>query len=549
MKPGIITVSLLLVILVSFFLYLFSLNNPVTYQEAKESYTTYSILKTGRDTNNELSLLFFKTDNNYISPIPVYLRLPTISLFGLTNPAVRIPNALIFLGLLTSFYFLSQYFFKNTTKGLISTAIFSLSPYLVQTALFDLEILSSLFFLSLGFNLYLRNKLKLSFLSLLFSAISSITAIPIILALTYKKSTKKITLAVTVLLLVLIFASFKFFPDYGNHLKRSSILNSLLPSSFSYIIERRLSIGMTHDSPLYTKEFNFNRLAFNKYFFELNQFTNALILPFNLERLTSPIQSAIILNNEWTSQNSLIKFFIWEIPLIPISAILFFKTLDKPFKSFVIGALISSIIFPQKGLSFFLLITPILYTLLIFYLKEIVWVKYTKPLIFSCTSIIIFFSLLSFYDQLLFHYPSWLNENDLRQYQIWQYVTDGDLKNGHVIVTDRLGEPVFYYAFYKKLDPTAFQNTKRGGVVDSGIKRVDSVGNVRFGSFKYYEAPRLKNELWIGLGGEFAGVSKDQSKINEVPDGQILKRITGVKQDNKFLGTELWFVRTKFDEK
>ncbi len=40
--------------------------------------------------------------------------------------------------------------------------------------------------------------------------------------------------------------------------------------------------------------------------------------------------------------------------------------------------------------------------------------------------------------------------------------------------------------------------------------------------------------------------NKDFGKITDVADGEIFKRIKNVRQENKFIGDELWFVKTTF---
>jgi len=48
------------------------------------------------------------------------------------------------------------------------------------------------------------------------------------------------------------------------------------------------------------------------------------------------------------------------------------------------------------------------------------------------------------------------------------------------------------------------------------------------------------------MAGEFVGENRDFGKITNVVDGEIFERIEGVKQENKFIGNELWFVKTMF---
>ncbi len=185
-------------------------------------------------------------------------------------------------------------------------------------------------------------------------------------------------------------------------------------------------------------------------------------------------------------------------------------------------------------------------TVFVFQLKKILKPSYFKAAILLI-SVLLFFSYTSFLDLLWFHEYSWSKEQDLRQYQIWDTLTTRDLEEDKIIVTDRLGEPVNHFLYYEKVDPAFYQEQRKLGVITSaGIRRVEKVGNVEFKSFKYFESPRGPNEYWVGMAGEFVGENRDFGEITNVIDGEIFKRIKGVKQENRFIGDELWFVKTMF---
>ena len=159
--------------------------------------------------------------------------------------------------------------------------------------------------------------------------------------------------------------------------------------------------------------------------------------------------------------------------------------------------------------------------------------------------ILITLSQANFFDSLYFRQKQWLPQNDLRHYQIWNTLTDENLKKGKVVVTDRLGEPIYYFLAYESFDPSSYlEDRKLGIVTPSGIQRVEGVANLEFRAFKYYEDARGSDEIWIGMAGEFVGENRNYSQINDVYDGVIYKKIKEVKQVNKFIGSELWFVKT-----
>jgi hypothetical protein len=154
-----------------------------------------------------------------------------------------------------------------------------------------------------------------------------------------------------------------------------------------------------------------------------------------------------------------------------------------------------------------------------------------KWLIYFIAFAFLTISTLILLDLIKNHYEDWISDNDLHQSQIWENIDSNDLKNDKVFVTDRMGEPVFYFLFYEKIDPKYFiENRVVGPILNGQIQRIDSVGNVTFES------------------GEFVGQNLDYSNINNIANGQIIKKITGVNSESKkFFGDEIWFVKTSVE--
>lgn len=540
-----------LVIGLVFLLFLFFRINtdfPITLDEAKEGYTAYSILKTGRDTNGDLPGLFFRSNNNYLSSLGVYFRVPTIYLFGLTEAGVRLPS--VVFGLITIYFFwlVSREVFRNKNKALVATLLLLVSPLFVQINIFDLGLTSAILFVLSAFYFLIRKKRGLFFVSCSMAILSSLSTIPIILALIFfdasQKGGVKAVLVKVLLILVLALLAFKTNQGLANYLVRNTIIKDLHPSSYTYLIDKKLSFGKILSSPLITEKLNFNRIAHNKAFYGARELFKSLILPFDFERISSSFQSKTILEKERIDSTPLPKFMFWEIPMVFMGLFLLFKKKDLRLVIFATGALASLLLFKEKALIFVLPLVIFAETAFIFFLKDKVKPTYLRASILIIALVMVF-SYLSFFDLLWFHQDLWFSEDDLRQWQIWRSLTDEDLKRGKIVITDRLGEPVDYFLFYKKVDPDYYLEQRKLGVItDSGIQRIEKVGNIEFGSFKYFEAPREPDQIWIGMAGEFVGKNKDFSEIVNVPDGKIIKKIYGVKQKDRFLGDELWFVKT-----
>lgn len=543
-------ILVILLILFSVFVRLIKLDFPITYLEAKESVTAYSILKTGKDTNGEEPALVFATDNKFIPSIPVFIKVPFIHFFGLNDYGVRIPSVLALVPLLISLFLLLKKFKLNTFSSGVLTLIFSFMPFVFFSSVFNISFTLGLAFVILSFLFAVDNKKVAFLICSLMGVLSSFITVPFILFFAafffWQKDKQRFTpFAVA---LGFIFLIFLLYPGLLKSVIGESTLINALPSNYSYQIERRLSIGYVNDSLLSTEQFNFNRITFNKYFFFLNQFLKSIIIPFNFELLSSPLQGSIVLGFQNLYDNALPKLFFWEIPLIFIGMVLFFRGLEKALKLYLVSGVVAMGLFGYLAVFFLIPIFLIIYAKVFEKLLPIIKNSITNKALTFIAGLLIIFSLVSFYDFFFFHNLHWFNKKDLYQSYIWDYVLENDLANKNIYLTDRLNESYFYYLYYEKIDPRfAQQNTKKGGVLDNGIKRVDQIGRVHSGSFKYYEAPRAKDQIWIGLPGEFAGISKEFEKITEVPDGVIDKKIKGIDQEDKFLGNQLWFIRTVYE--
>lgn len=526
----------------------FNIDFPVTLDEAKESYTAYSILKTWRDTNGDVPGIFFRGDNNYLSSLGVYLRIPTIAVFGLTNLGVRIPS--LFLGFISVcvFYLLSRYFLKDRSRVFFATFLFLASPFFIQINIFDLGATLGLLFALLSLYFFVTENFRflvvVSFLAIL-SSFSTLPFVFVILSFyAFKKGKIRLLLPTILGMVFILVLILKLNQGLSDFLIRKTVIKDILPESYSYIIDKSLSFGLTMSSPLVTERFNFNRIAHNKLFYGIRELFKSLVKPFDYELLTSSFQSQTILAKERLKPKVLPKFFFWEIPFVFIGFILLIRKKNFAVSALVSGSLLSVLMFRERALWLLLPIIIFSETILIFYLKKVL-----NPIYFKGTllviAVLIIWSLISFLDLFWNHKFLWFNEQDLRQYQIWTTISDEDLRKNRIIVTDRLGEPINYFLFYEKIEPNFYQNKKKLGVITSaGVQRIERVGNVEFRSFKYLELSKGENEIWIGMAGEFVGENKDFEKITDIADGEIFKRIKNVRQQNKFIGDELWFVRT-----
>jgi hypothetical protein len=534
-------------ILLLFFLTRINLEFPISLEEARESYTSYSLIEIGNDSNGGPPGLFFRADNNYLPTLPVYLRTIPIHFFGLGSLGVRIFG--VFFGLLGVFVFykLSRLLFSKA-HSLTATLMLAASPFFVQLNIFNLGQTLSLVFFVVGLFFYFKKNTIFFLVFLLLSTLSSFWAIPACLIIgvyyLFKVKGAKVSLYFLMGLVVVLGIILATCPELGKYLLRESLVQDLKPASFTYEIDKRLSFGKIISSPLITEGFNFNRIAFNKVYFGITEFFKSLVKPFDYEYLTSSFQTQTILARERLDSVALPRIFFWEVPLILFGAILYLRSKDRKLIIIPMSIFASLLIFKDKALYLFIPVIVWLSALSLVYL-----VDNRKKILNKSILFVILLLLLGSYSDLISRLKDekldWIDPNSLSQYRIWNLLGDIDLSGKSVIVTDRLGEPAFYYLYYNKIEPEYFQKNKTlSHVPVNGTIRILKVGAVEFRSFKYSEEAKSKDKIWVGLPGEFLGEKESFKEIKGVPGGQIVDRVPAVRQTNKLFGDEVWIVKT-----
>src|SRR3989344_2982193 len=93
--------------------YLSRLPFGITIDEAGQGYSAYSILKTGRDEWGDFLPLNPRGFGDYKPPVMMYLLVPSIALFGLSEFAIRLPSAAAGVLTVLIIYFLVRDLFKS----------------------------------------------------------------------------------------------------------------------------------------------------------------------------------------------------------------------------------------------------------------------------------------------------------------------------------------------------------------------------------------------------------------------------------------------------
>ncbi len=144
---------LILIVALGFFLRTINLNiSPAGFNadEAALGYNAYSIIKTGKDEWGQNFPVVFKSFSDYKPGLYVYLAIPFVALFGLTELAVRFPSILLGTASVFLIYLLSKKIFKNEIAALSTGFLLAISPWHIHFSRGAWESNVATFFILLG---------------------------------------------------------------------------------------------------------------------------------------------------------------------------------------------------------------------------------------------------------------------------------------------------------------------------------------------------------------------------------------------------------------
>lgn len=136
-------------------------------------WNAYNILKLGTDEYGTPFPLQFRSFNDYKAPIPVYLLVPFIKIFGFNTFAIRLPIVLASTISIFITYLLARVFFRPKVSLLVSFLL-AVSPWHVHLSRGFFESTLSLLWFILGVYFFVRNSfgLKQILLSMAFFALT-----------------------------------------------------------------------------------------------------------------------------------------------------------------------------------------------------------------------------------------------------------------------------------------------------------------------------------------------------------------------------------------
>lgn len=546
----------ILAIVVGAFLRLWMLNsvpNGLTWDEAAIGYNAFSILKTGKDEFGKFLPIIFKSFGDYKPGAYIYLTVPSVAVFGLSEFAVRFPSALAGIIAIFGVYLLTKEIFsesKDLTPSIkllgfefflwdFTALALAVSPWHIHFSrgAWEVNVFSTLtIFAVYSFLRFLKNKSSL-YPSLLFACLSLAMyqaaklltpLIFIFLIVLYWKdfwhqfSTYLKPKPIIYLLPFVIFGLFIFFGSLfgsaGNRLSTLSIFNYKpgISEDTKKTDNNSPLIGYFHNQPEFTAELVASRYLYNfspeVLFYEGPVITDRGHIPslgvLNPLEVVWLLLGAMYLMKLFPGKSSLLILGLLLIAPIPASLTLAeFSTVRSLFLTIPLAII--------SGLG-------------MFYLFE------KSKSIFIGLAFIYGFLAIYVFDVYFFHsQTAYAVEFNYGYKQAVQIIKDNPTKK--VVFTDVYGQPYIYYLFYTAYDPATYQ--KNNDFISGGLDvgRVGRVGNVEFHQFSSADIMTQKDTLFIGSEGninnqfDITGPNVDLFDQIETPDHKIIFRIIKTK--------------------
>ncbi|MFZ5932590.1 MAG: phospholipid carrier-dependent glycosyltransferase [Patescibacteria group bacterium] len=316
---------LVLIVLLGGFLRIYNLSGSppsLNWDEAAWGYNAYSISETLRDEYGQVLPVFTRSFDEYKSTLPLYLMIPSIKIFGLNELGVRFPSAFVGTLAIILIFLLTRQIFRDERMALISSFVFAIEPWAVHLSRVYYDANEALFFLLLGFLLFLCSQKKhyllvfstLSFMLSMYTYNANKLLIPlfltslVVLSLRDLKQYPRRVLGISLSLLVLFLLTFVVLAFAGQALARVESTNIFIfwPKTqvLQSLIEGHPLSGLT-DFFLHNQFFYFIWEVVGRYF--------AYLSPHNLFLREPQEPSTIVVDNSIFHP---LEFTPWIVGLI-----------------------------------------------------------------------------------------------------------------------------------------------------------------------------------------------------------------------------------------
>lgn len=448
----------------------------IYWDEASSTYNAYSIAETGKDEfGNNLPLLF-RAFNDYKTPANIYLTAISVKLFGLNEFSARFSSALLgTLTILATFLLIKELIRRKLFEvepeyiALLTALLVAISPVHIQFSRTGFEANSGLFFVVFGGFLFFKfiNSKKYKFLvsSLAVYAISIyfyrsiwiftplfLTSIFLIYRKTLfaKENLKKTILSIVIFaLIVLPFVPKMLSPEGQVRVTQTGVVNNSDNEIYKAILEMEKS-----NSPI-------AKLIYNRRIVYVDQSVKGYLAHFSPKFL--------FLEGDGNLRHGVPGvgiFYIWGILFIILGIFALTKLERKKALGILAWILIAPIpaafSVPAPHALRSLSMIPMLQLLIAlgaFWVIFKVGEKYRAALSAIIIGICLFFVI----NYLSIYFGGYGNKSSSDwadgYKQLTTYVFENENKYDKILISGHYWQPYVYFLFYKKYDPSMFQNS------------------------------------------------------------------------------------------
>lgn len=536
-------IFLSLIFLLALFLRIYGLSKfpcGFTPDEAAQGYTAYSLLKTGKDEWGVRLPLNPRSFGDYKAPLYTYLTIISIFVFGLSEFAVRFPNA--FLNSLTVIvvYFLVKKLFQKRSGdqklsqilALTASLLLAINPWHISLSRGAFEANLSSFFLPLGVWLFLEGLSFPPFLilsSLAFSlnlftyhSAKMITPLVIFFLLIWKAKVvwqivkqKRVIAGVATLffLLSLSFTALGFLFGAGTRVKDIGIFSG----GGQAVAERRYFAVLSGLPGIVSRIFN------NKVLFASEEFVNhyfSYISPYFLfvqgaKEATYGMVPEVGLLYLWEAVFIFYSFYLAIKEKNPSLIFLFFWVLAAP----VPASLSRGVGFHANRLAVMMPAIQIIsaYGLVRLFnrLKETALAK-----IFATVLILLFLFSFSHFLEIYFYQAPKINAPEMFYgwRDVGQFLRENENRYQTIVFSKSLSEPQAYLMFYLQMDPVFVQTqTKEWRDYErKGFLFVNQLPEYNLGKFVFrnfhFPEDQKSGVLFVGKEEDFGKIKGKKEK-------------------------------------
>lgn len=493
---------LLLIIALAFLLRLFKLgvNPPALYwDEASLGYNAYTIATSGKDEHGEfLPSARFMAFGDYKPPGYIYATVPSIWLFGLNEFSVRLPSMLAGLLMVVLTYFLTKELFGKSKVALLASFLLSVSAWAIHFSRAAFEANLAAFFNLAGIYFFLLSRRKKwnLMVSAVFFVLSFYTfnanriIAPLLLAslcfIDFRRIisiSRKWIITAIIISIILLLPSISYLnsPESRLRFQEVSIFNNLEPVK---VANERIA---TDGSSWWAKLLHNRRVLFAGDFIK-HYFDN-----FSLRFLFTHGDV-----NPRLAVQTMGQLYVWELPFLLVGIYALVKRKEKNLPVILLWMLIAPI--PAATAREtphalrILSILPTFQIIIAYGLYQLVSSTIGGALsghprgVFNAFYLLLFVicfllsvNIYYYLHDYYIHYPrDWSGEWQYGYKQMVEYVSKIENNYDHIYVTNSLGRPYIYFAFYKYYPQEKFlqdRNSKRDWF---GFWDVKALGKIQF---------------------------------------------------------------------